>query len=354
MQLFFSIYFFSGLASHQQKSDSHDQVPLSVIVCARNEFENLQKLVPLIMSQNYSLFELIVINDRSNDDTEYYLKEIKDLYKDKLKVIVVEDTPPKMDPKKYAITLGIKAASYDNVVFTDADCYPTTKNWLMQMQTGFQLKKQINLGVSQYEEKKGFLNWFIRNESFYTAIQYLSFALKGIPYMGVGRNMAYNKRLFFENKGFHPFMDVTGGDDDLFINMVANSKNTHIEYSYDAQTISYPKTSWKEWYRQKTRHMAVGKLYKTKFKLLLGCLNISHILFYLFSIILICFDYTLYWVYGVIILRLLINWISFGIIIKKMRYKLSHWSIPAFDILYLFYYIAAGFNALRTKRIRWK
>jgi len=333
---------------------SGEHKAVSIIVCAHNELENLKRLIPALLTQNYHHFEIVIVDDRSSDGTEDFLKEIIKKYSLHVKVVTIEDTPPKMDPKKYALTLGIKAAMHDYLLFTDADCRPFNDKWLLQMQSKFGAETSIVLGLSQYESAPGFLNKFIRFDTFYTSVQYLSFALRGMPYMGVGRNMGYTKQVFFDNKGFHPFMDITGGDDDLFINKVATNINTKIAIMVESQTISVPKTTFNEWFIQKTRHLSVGKYYRSPFKLVLGMLSVSHFFIYLFTILAIISGEYLIFVVAGFLLRILLNLIIFRLIIKKVRYNLNLWIIPLVDIVYPLYYILVGFNALRTKRIRWK
>jgi glycosyltransferase involved in cell wall biosynthesis len=354
IQLYYSLFFFAKLANFKDNYNSGEHKPLSIIVCAHNELENLERLISAIFAQNYHNFELVIVNDRSFDETELFLKDKVKKYGGKLKVVTIEDTPIKMDPKKYALTLGIKAASHEHMIFTDADCLPFNDKWLLQMQAKFGDKHEIVLGLSQYETTKGFLNLFIRFETFYTSVQYLSFALKGLAYMGVGRNLGYTKRIFFNSKGFHPNMDVTGGDDDLFINKIAKETGVRIAVMVESQTLSVPKGTWKEWFIQKTRHLSVGKYYDRKTKFLLGLLNTSHFFtFVLFIIVIVNGEYLIYGLVG-FLLRILVNLIIFSLIIKKQRYKLDVLAVPLFDILYPIYYIFVATNALRTKRIRWK
>jgi glycosyltransferase involved in cell wall biosynthesis len=354
LQLFYTCYFFLKLAIHKDNFNTNTHLPVSIIVSAHNELENLKKLIPAILTQNYHHFELIIVNDRSFDDSEDFLKEKLKTFSSKLKVIKVEDTPSKMDSKKFALTLGIKAASYENLLFLDADCLPFNDKWLQQMQSKFTNEKQIVLGISQYTVSGRFLNKVIRYETFYTLVQYLSFALKGIPYMGIGRNLGYTKKVFFDSKGFHPHMDITGGDDDLFVQKVANSTNTAVAISIESQTVSIPKNTWKEWYVQKIRHISVGKVYSSKIKFLLGLLNITHFLMIITAILLIINGKYLTFVLVLFLLRTITNFTIFSLIMKKLRYKFNNWLVPFFDLLYPFYYLVIGIHAISIQKVRWK
>lgn len=257
--------------------------PLSVIMSAKNEEDNLRNNLPEILEQDYPEFEVVVVNDRSEDESKYVLQDIEKIYKH-LKVLTLEENIRYKEGKKLPLTLGIKKAAHEHLVFTDADCVPRSHNWLRQMAKNFTAEKQIVLGFSPYKRGPGLLNLFIQYETFQAAMNYFSLALTGMPYMGVGRNLAYTKKMFFSVKGFANHLHVPMGDDDLFINEVADKKNTAIEVCAESFVETIPKKNFSSWMRQKKRHLATGKLYKTKHKFMLGLLWLLPFLFYLLAI----------------------------------------------------------------------
>lgn len=353
IQVYFYLYYFLKINSHKIIEFKSDYNSVSIIVCAHNELENLRVLIPSLLEQNYHKFEVIIVNDRSTDGSWYYLEDVKKT-NPKIKVVHVEETKSEMDYKKYALTLGIKAASNEFLLFTDADCLPVQKNWILSMQSCFDDKTDFVLGISQYTKKATFLNFFIQFETLYTAIQYISFAIRKQPFMGIGRNISYRKSVFLENKGFQPYMYVTGGDDDLFVNRLANKENTVVNFSIDSQTISYPKETWKEYFAQKRRHLSVGKYYNfaSKFKIFL--LNFSHIFFYCFFVISLFFDDIIMFSMTLLSLRLIIVLVIIASCAKKFRYQISILKAIIFDLLYPIVYIWVGTIALFTKKVRWK
>ena len=255
IQLIYYLIVFSRLAFYRgiKNGKSEENIaPISVIICAKNERDNLLQFLPDFLNQDYPNFEVIVVNDHSVDDTEDVLKAFTMQFQN-LKIVTVPDNDRFYGSKKFALTLGIKAAQFDHVLLTDADCKPASNTWITLM-SAYAQKKQIILGFGAYEKQKGLLNKLIRFDTFFTAVQYLSFSLCKMPYMGVGRNLAYHKELFFKNKGFSSHQHILSGDDDLFINEVANKTNTQIVVDSAAHTISVPKQSFKLWIRQKRRH----------------------------------------------------------------------------------------------------
>ncbi|NOT75874.1 MAG: glycosyltransferase [Cyclobacteriaceae bacterium] len=247
------------------------------MVCAHDEEENIRQLVPLLLRQDYPNFEVIIVEDRSNDGTyDYLLEATKE--NSKLKMVRVRHLPEHINGKKFALTLGIKAATNDWVLLTDADCRPTSDLWIQSMASNFQQGKEIVIGYSPYSKEDSYLNSFIRFESLVTAIQFIGWALLGKPYMGVGRNLAYRKDLFLTNKGFNKHLPVTGGDDDLFVNEHATKLNTVVSIGKDSLIPSEPKKTWKAFFYQKLRHLSVGKRYKFSDKILLGIFSLSWVL----------------------------------------------------------------------------
>ncbi|NJK85682.1 MAG: glycosyltransferase, partial [Bacteroidales bacterium] len=223
--------------------------------------------------------EVIVVNDCSNDHTDLVLGTLLKKYKNLRTTSIAEDKKFSHG-KKLALVVGIKAAKYETLVFTDADCKPLTNQWLSRISAKFTGKVSIVLGYGRYTKSKGLLNAYIRYETVWIALQYFSYALFGIPYMGVGRNLAYKKSFFFAGKGFANHYHLLSGDDDLFVNENATKTNTSIEYSFESHTESKPKFNLADWINQKKRHLTTGRYYKPIHKFLLATEFISRFIYY--------------------------------------------------------------------------
>lgn len=329
--------------------------PLSVVVCARNEVQNLEKYLPLLFEQNYPDYEVVVVNDRSWDGTEALLEAFQSRYSN-LKVVKVPDNDKFIAGKKFAVTMGIKAAKNEWLVFTDADCMPASNNWLLGMQQDADEDVEIILGYSPYLKKWGLLNALIRFETFFTAVNYLSFALKGMPYMGVGRNMAYKKSLFFKNKGFAAHMHIPSGDDDLFVNAHAHPGNTAIRLNRDSHVWSEPNTTWAGYLRQKKRHFGAGKLYKTKHKVTLSIQIIAQFLFYAtFAACMFMGLDARYVAGGILLLSIVTRCFVYPKLLSRLNYRDLRWWFPILDILLFLFLTLNGFFALfGKKKVNWK
>lgn len=265
--LFYYLFFFLKLNKKPiSKADFYR--PISIIICAKNEADNLKKFLPKVLQQEYPEFEVVVVNDQSEDGTADILKTFEKNYTN-LTIVTIAQHIKHWPGKKFALTLGIKSAKNEYLLITDADCSPISSNWAKKIISNFN-KSDIVLGYGGYQKRQGLLNKIIRFDTFNVAKQYLSYALAGFTYMGVGRNMAYKKSLFFENKGFAKHLHIASGDDDLFIQEVANKDNVSIEIGSDAHTISSVIENWKDWSYQKRRHITTAPLYKTRFKILLA------------------------------------------------------------------------------------
>jgi glycosyltransferase involved in cell wall biosynthesis len=311
MIYYWSLY--SRLAFYRIKTKATVQPPVSVIICAKNEYQNLLHNLPLVLEQDYPDYEVIVVNDASDDDSVELLNSFSRKYKH-LRIFDLERNLNFFSGKKFPLSLGIKSAQHEIILLTDADCKPSGPDWIKNMVANYGDKTEIVLGYGTYRKTVGFLNQLIRYDAFLVAMQYMSFALAGKPYMGVGRNLSYKKSLFYKAKGFTSHYKLKSGDDDLFINQAANKNNTRIEISPDAHTISTAKASLVQWILQKRRHYTTARYYRPVFKFLLSLGYISKLLLYLSFVALLILNY-----------NLLIALIAFGV------FFISHWIILAFS-----------------------
>ena len=339
VQLYYYLYFFLKVADYQPKQKEHTQQhPVSVIICARDEDENIARNLPGILVQKYpTTHEVIVVNDNSVDDTKYILAELQKTFR-KLQIVDLTQEAKMIAGKKFPLSIGIKEAKHEIVLLTDADCVPASENWVFKMQDAFSNGTEVALGYGAYQKMPGFLNKAIRFETFHTALQYFGYALAGKPYMGVGRNLAYRKNLFFRNKGFSSINHIPSGDDDLFINRVATRENTSVVIDPEAFTLSKPRETWKDWKKQKFRHYTTGKYYKASHKLLLGTYTLSFVLFYpLLVSSIILFDWR--WSLIPYFTRLIIQAFIWNKAMKKLKEDdLFPW-FPLWDMWMFIYYI---------------
>jgi len=331
---------------------SNNSFPISLIVCAKNEAENLKTHIPFWLKQQYPEFEIILINDASYDDTLEIMESFA-INHANIKIVDVENNEAFWGSKKYALTLGIKKASHQRMVFTDADCKPSSNNWLLEIANHFSENKQLILGFGGYQKLAGLLNKMIRFETFMTAVQYFSYAKAGMPYMGVGRNLAYTNSLFFNNRGFMSHMDIPSGDDDLFVNEVATKENTTLCYTKDAFTISVPKKTWKEWSQQKRRHINTAKHYQLKHQIFLGLYYIFQLLFWGLSIVtLIVLDWKI--PLAIIIFRFLFQWVVLSKAAKKLEQKDLMFWLPFLELFLILFQFSIFISNSSSKTTSWK
>lgn len=340
VQCFFWLFIFSKLAFWKNPKTTHlhtDTPSVSVVICARNEASNLQKYLPHILAQNYPNFEVIVIDDASQDTTWDILNDFKKIYDEKLKVFRIENKLS--SGKKGALTFGIEQAKNDWLLLTDADCTPLSNNWILgMMRSRNNTQTQIVLGYAPYRAEKSLLNDFIRFETVWTATQYLSFALMGMPYMGVGRNVLYQRHLFFEAGGFEQHRDLASGDDDLFINQVATASNTCITIAPETFMVSDAKNTLKTYIRQKKRHLSAGVRYRLKHQIMLGLVANSLFLVYILGFLLIVLNYSTIFVVTFLGIKITLSWWFYGKIVKKLQEKTLFYKILVLELAFLLFY----------------
>jgi glycosyltransferase involved in cell wall biosynthesis len=384
IQLIYLLFVFTSLIVHNDLGVSKSFPSVSIVVASWNELDNLKELLPLLDRQKYPEYEIIVVDDRSSDGTYDYLRVNEEGFKH-LKFVHVQALPEHFTAKKYAVTMGIKKASNDVILLTDADCRPLSENWIKQMASQLGDENEVVLGFSPYDQYPGILNAFIRYETFQTAVQYLSFAKVGVPFMGVGRNLMYKRTCFWNNKGFTSHMSLLSGDDDLFINEIAKKSNTKISMDYDSYVSSEPKLTFSDWLTQKRRHLSVGKKYKQRDKISLGLLWFSFLACWLFAIPvffsspswfllsdclrvpnewLIQFGVKHYepfnnWMRTVLVVFgfwLFLRWMILSLCNKKLGRTVTWFKILPLDFLYFVYLIFFGIMTLisNPKKIKWR
>ena len=326
--VFYQFYFFIKL-SFNLSTDSKFAKPLSIIICAKNEFDNLQKNLPVILAQDYPEFEVIVVNDQSIDNSKLFLEELAK-ENSRLVVVNIDDFVTHPLGKKFALTLGIKTAKYEHLLLTDADCIPNSLDWASQMSANFN-DADIVIGYGAYEKKKGFLNKMIRFDTFNVAQHYLSFSLNRLTYMGVGRNLAYKKSLFFDNKGFASHIHIPSGDDDLFIQEISANNNVAIEMLECSHTTSQVKENWKDWFYQKRRHISTSSFYKFRFKLLLGMYPLAQFLFLLSVFALLISGIDVVYAIVLLVLRLIPSYIVNYKLMQRLNVFDLYWIHPLYE-----------------------
>ena len=354
IQIFYYLFFFVRLTFYKAavKTVSHTH-PVSVIICARDEAANLAKnLMGSLVQQYTTTHEVIVVNDNSFDDSKYVLEAFKKDFK-LLKIVELTQEAKLIPGKKFPLSVGIKAAQYEVVLLTDADCVPASEYWIDKVQQTYDEATEIVLGYGPYHKKKGLLNKLVRWETFHTALQYLTYALAGKPYMGVGRNLSYKKAVFFRHKGFSAHNHVASGDDDLFINTAATPTNTKINIDADTFTLSEPPASWAQWMKQKRRHYSTSKYYRPLHKFLLGMYSLSHFLFFpLLAVVAIFFSWQ--WAMLVFGFRFIVQAFVFYPAMKRLQEQdLFPWFI-LFDLWMFFYYFIFARTLIRKPGAGWK
>lgn len=345
--------FFTAIFKRPKKKENEEE-GMSIIICAKNEEENLKKLIPKLLAQNYQNYEVIVINDGSWDGSHQYLEE-QALQNNRIKNIYLDPNKKIQSGKKLAITLGVKAAKFNQLLFTDADCLPASNNWIKRMNSSKTDKKDIVLGYSPYLKKKGLLNWFIRLETQLTAFMYLGAAGRGFSYMSVGRNWSYSKEAFFGAKGFAKHQHISAGDDDLQLQEFSKkgykaSINTH-PHSF---VFSEPKTTWNDWINQKRRHLQIGSHYNFGQKLYAGFFSLAHFWFWIaLPVVWVSKPTLLPYLLVILGIKVIITWSLSVVLAKKLRDWKTMILQPFAEFGVMIYWLLMSIYVFFTKKKEW-
>jgi len=344
--IFTSIFFL------KKRTKKQTAFPVSVIIFAKNNAENLSNFLPSILSQNHPTFEVVLIDNNSSDNTEEIINLFA-LTNSNIKLVSVENNEAFWGSKKYALTLGIKAAKYEHLVFIEPNCKPISENWLSKMSQEFSEEKSIVLGYSTIINEKNTSNFLIRFYHFIAALQYLNFANLGIPFMADGKNLAYTKSEFYRAKGFINHMKQELGEDNLFIQDAANKTNTAFCIQKNSFTKSVISQTFFHWFLNQREKVFLEKRYQPKHRFLIGLFSISKFFFYTLGILLLFFYPTLTIVifFGI---YFLVQYIVIGIASKRMEEKNLIFFLPLLDISFLLIQISIFIANLKSKPTHWK
>ena len=352
-QLFYYWFMFAKLAFHSPKKRTSKLLPVSVVICARNQDFNLKKNLPKILEQDYPDFEVVVVNDASTDESLQLLQDFERKYAN-LSIVNVPQNLNFFTGKIFPLALGIKSAKNEILLLTDPDCEPNSNQWIKQMASAFSKKTEIVLGYSPIKQAPGFLNTLMRFDNLQIGMHYLYYALRGNTIRGMGRNLAYRKSLFYKSKGFISDYKLQGGDDDLFINRVTTKSNTRIEIRQGSFMNASFIPSFTLWFRTKKQQLNTGKFYKPKTRFLRGKYRISLLTFFGLLATLLAVNYSSLFVLGLLILRLF----SQLFVTKKCLTVLSEPKLllisPLLELLMVFFLISARISNMFIKQNKWK
>ncbi|MFZ1692036.1 MAG: glycosyltransferase [Flavobacteriales bacterium] len=270
---------FARLAFGKRTVQPDRDLPISVVICARNEARTLEELIPALMQQDHREFEVVVVNDRSDDDTWEILQWMKPQYP-RMKPVNIQADERFNYGKKIALGVGVRSAKHPHVLLTDADCIPASNDWISLMAAGFRNGRSIVIGHSPYAKSPGLGSVLERYDGAIKAMQYMGFAQAGVPYMGVGRNLGYASEVFFGTVGPRRHNHLMSGDDDLLINEVACRGNTAVVADPRAFTTTRPTPNLAMWIRRKRRHYTTAVHYRFGHQVLLMLLPLARMAFW--------------------------------------------------------------------------
>lgn len=335
IQLYQLIFVHLGLARYPIKTkEIGDKNPISVIVYARNHAAYLEKNIPEWLSQEDVIFELVLVNDCSWDDTEDLLRSLAVTYP-QVKIVNVPIDDRFRRTKKYALTLGIKAAQYEQILFIEADYLPRSKKWIAHMQANFTEHTALVLGYVPFPVGASFSTLLTRFDHFMTALYSLSFAIKGKAFSGYGQNIAFTKTIFFAGKGYASHMHLTYGETDFFINQHATRKNTRVEINPASHVLTDKKQSYAQFVKDKFTRMDTLKLFTLGNRLRLHVGVYTAVLFYLISVGLLILGFSWPVVLGIYLFRLFLQYAVYFKIAKRLKHPNIQWAMPILEPIYL-------------------
>ncbi len=266
-----------------QPGVSSRQPPVTVMVAARNEAACIATCLEHLLRQDYprERLEIIIVDDRSSDDTGRIVRRFADRHAH-LKFVRITERSATMAPKKYALDLAIKQAKGEIILTTDADCRPQA-GWVRCMVRHFQPQVGMVAGYNPYETPENTGNLFqemLALDYFAMAAVAAASAGAGFPMSCSGGNLAYRKSIYRECGGFGRFANTISGDDDLFMQHVHETTNWKIRYALEPETQAptAPPATFRDFLRQRIRYASKGLIYRRAVTLTLTAVYLLNLL----------------------------------------------------------------------------
>lgn len=228
------VYYAIRQASKESEPVQDPAPKASVIVFTDCNVIKLESMLDQMILEDYPYFEIIVVYDAAAD----YAKMLNERFSKKYDNVYVTFIPPgshNVSRRKLAITSGVKAAKGEIIVTTTGNIsLPEHHHWLSSLLAPFSgsigHRIDVSLGLSKirFEDYTGWTRWYREFDSIMRDAQWIGYAAMGQPYRGDGNNLAFRRSVFFEHKGYAKTINLHNGDDDLFINEIANVSNTAI------------------------------------------------------------------------------------------------------------------------------
>ncbi len=324
------------------------QPSVSVVVATHNEAENLQTLLAALQHQSYpkELCEFILIDDRSNDGTHEVLEEWKKRLP--LRSLRIDSVPDGVNPKKLALSAGIRQARGEVIVTTDADCVPPPR-WLELIMSGFEKDVGAVIGVSPWYAEGKFWSRIIALESFATTIVSLAGVGHDRPFLAVGRNFAFRRELFERVGGYDSDMHIFSGDDDLLLQKISAVPSVRVTAVFSNESIvpSRGAENLQAFIRQKRRHISSSKVYPRAVQLAYALYHLSNFILWLSPFFLGLIGL------GFLLIKFFVDGLIFYRILRRCRLAISWTAFLPWEALFLFTHIFIGPMSF-VGRVRWK
>ncbi len=327
--------------------------PVSIILAARNEEQNIRSCVKALIDQNYpeDLLQIVIVDDGSTDETVPILKS----FESKVSDLTILQTHSKTGNKKLALDKAIRKCTGEILLFTDADCVPSAA-WVQTM---------VNYFSDDIGLVAGFSPVIDPSDSFFGKILHLDSIAAGFVAAGAigngsaatctGRNLGYRRQLFQEVNGFSEIQKSTSGDDDLFLQLVKMKTHWNINYAIDSDAIvpSYQTKSFVQFINQKKRHLSAGKYYNRKNQFLYLLFHLSNLSFFVFPILSVWYQKFLISSLLLIMGKLFFDWVVIRSCARKFQQPINFNPFLVWEIFFPFYHLIIAPLSWFGK-IRWK
>lgn len=338
----------------KQPSANGQQPSVSVVMVVHNEAEFLKSSLPYLLEQDYPDYEIVIVDYTSTDDTRYVLRVCSENYPN-LKPILFPHDVNMFQGKKYPLSIGIKSATKDVILLTEAESVPRSFDWVSQMMKGYCGDTQIVMGCNIVKSNGTLLGAFQQYENMTYNASYIGAMAMGNPFTATGRNLSFRRDFFFKQGGFISHYSIPDGADDLFVNANANSRNSSVVLSSDAFVVSEPRSSFRLWHQDRSHRLYTRRYYGLKDKLMLAFYPLSQFVFLASLVLLLVFQlFPWQLLVALLVVKLIWQIVSALPLAKRFEIKKIQFFAPLFEFYFLFANTFMTTFALRRKNKQWR
>jgi len=322
------LFLFTGRILFRKKIQHSTAAPLSLIYTVRNEETRLKNNMAPVLSINGVDFEVIVVDDFSQDNSFQVLGMLRGR-SDRLKVSTLQQET--RFSTKMAQNLALKAASFEWILTVPISYENASIEWISGISNALDFNKTVVLSYCSAQNSGGFINRIYRIENYLSFTKSVGYILNNFPFVYSEENVAFQKKKYFEIGGHGLKISEQYANLELLINFFIRKKTTSILFESVTAIKKTEDLIWNDYLDILKKSLRIEKHLSGSKKAMLAFDEITKLLFPPVTVVVIILLFDLWPLFSAL---LLIMFIARLVIIKIMQNRLNERKIFISSLLY--------------------